>query len=72
VEKINIIPGAKSKATGFRPKNERPSSTIAHNPCAYFPRVCSLDRKTLFAIEDAVYLQEIFAIVALIAEDCSQ
>jgi hypothetical protein len=30
VEKVNIIPGAKFKATGFRPKNKHPSSTIAH------------------------------------------
>jgi hypothetical protein len=30
VENVNIVPGAKSDATGFRPKNERPSSTITH------------------------------------------
>jgi hypothetical protein len=29
VEKVNIVPGAKSDATGFHPKNERPSSMIA-------------------------------------------
>jgi len=67
VEKLNIVPGAKSEATGFCPKNERP-----HNPCAYFPRVRILDRKKLFTIKDAVYLQELFVIVAVIAEECPQ
>ena len=30
VEKLNVDPGAKSEATGFWPKNERPSSMMAH------------------------------------------
>ena len=42
VEKTNVIPGAKSKATGVHPKNERPSSTIAHVICAHTSLVYAL------------------------------
>ena len=42
MENVKFVPGAKSDATGFRPKNERPSSTIAHVIRAHTSRVYAL------------------------------
>ena len=41
-EKTNLVPGAKSDATGLHPKNKRPLSMIAHVICAHTSPVYAL------------------------------
>ena len=70
---IKHCPWCEVRSNGVSPEERAPLiDDCPHNPCAYFPCVCISDRKTLFAIKDVLYLQELFVIVAVIAEDCPQ
>ena len=72
VEKLNIVPGAKSEATRFRPKNERPSSTIAHVIRAHISLVYAFRIVKHSSRSRMRYLQELFVIVTVVTEDCPQ
>jgi hypothetical protein len=77
----SVIPGGENKRHPWRevqshrctPKERAPLiDGRPRNLCAHFPCVRIADHGALFMIEDAITLQELFVIDAVIAEDCPQ